>query len=50
MNRSGIANAGPIGGVKQDGTYKIDARFNRDQLAERVATIGALASRSRCWA
>jgi DNA adenine methylase len=44
-NRSGIANAGPIGGVNQDGTYKIDARFNRDQLVKRVAAIGALASR-----
>jgi DNA adenine methylase len=44
-NRSGILNAGPIGGVNQDGNYKIDARFNRDQLAERVAAIGALASR-----
>jgi DNA adenine methylase len=44
-NRSGILNAGPIGGVNQTGSYKIDARFNRDQLAERVAAIGALASR-----
>jgi DNA adenine methylase len=44
-NRSGILNAGPIGGVSQNGNYKIDARFNRDQLAERVAAIGALASR-----
>ena len=44
-NRSGILNAGPIGGVNQDGNYKIGARFNRDQLAERVAAIGALASR-----
>ena len=40
-NRSGILNAGPIGGVKQNGNYKIDARFNRDQLAERVAAIGS---------
>lgn len=44
-NRSGILNAGPIGGVKQDGNYKIDARFNRAQLAQRVAAIGDLASR-----
>lgn len=44
-NRSGILNAGPIGGVNQDGNYKIDARFNRDQLADRVAAVGALASR-----
>lgn len=44
-NRSGILNAGPIGGVNQNGTYKIDARFNRDRLAGRVGAIGALASR-----
>jgi len=44
-NRSGILNAGPIGGVNQNGNYKIDARFNRDQLAERVASIGKLAPR-----
>lgn len=44
-NHSGILHAGPIGGVRQDGNYKIDARFNREQLAERVATIGALATR-----
>jgi DNA adenine methylase len=44
-NRSGILNAGPIGGVRQTGNYKIDARFNRDQLAERVTAIGALAPR-----
>lgn len=44
-NRSGILNAGPIGGVRQDGNYKIDARFNRSQLAERVVAVGALASR-----
>ncbi|SBT65135.1 DNA adenine methylase [Micromonospora sediminicola] len=44
-NRSGILHAGPIGGVHQNGNYKIDARFNRDQLAERVAIIGGLASR-----
>jgi DNA adenine methylase len=44
-NRSGILNAGPIGGVRQDGNYKIDARFNRDQLTGRVVAIGALAPR-----
>lgn len=44
-NRSGILNAGPIGGVSQNGNYKIDARFNRDQLAERVAALGALSAR-----
>lgn len=44
-NRSGILNAGPIGGITQTGNYKIDARFNRDQLAGRISSIGSLASR-----
>lgn len=44
-NRSGILNAGPIGGVRQTGNYKIDARFNRDQLAERISAIGTLSPR-----
>ncbi len=43
-NRSGILNAGVIGGQSQDGLYKIDARFNRETLAERVRAIGELRS------
>lgn len=39
-NRSGVLNGGPIGGLKQTGTYPINARFNREQLAERVRTLG----------
>ncbi|WP_337007428.1 MULTISPECIES: DNA adenine methylase [unclassified Microbacterium] len=42
-NRSGILNAGVIGGQRQDGNYKIDARFNRDTLIERLTAIGDLA-------
>jgi len=44
-NRSGILNAGPIGGKDQVGTYKIDARFNREQLANRISVIGELRAR-----
>lgn len=44
-NRSGILNAGVIGGQKQTGTYKIDARFNREALAERIQSIGNLSQR-----
>ena len=37
VNRSGIIkNAGPIGGLRQTGEWKIDARFNRDELCARV--------------
>ena len=43
-NRSGVLNAGVIGGQTQAGRYKIDARFNRETLIERVRAIGALRS------
>ena len=39
-NRSGVLNAGVIGGQDQQGDYKIDARFNRDTLADRLLVIG----------
>lgn len=42
-NRSGVLRGGVIGGLAQQGTYKIDARFNREALAERILSIGALA-------
>lgn len=44
-NRSGILNAGVIGGQRQEGKYKIDARFNRQTLVERLTAIGDLADR-----
>lgn len=44
-NRSGILNGGPIGGKEQTGNYKIDARFNRDGLSERIRLIALHADR-----
>lgn len=44
-NRSGILNAGVIGGQRQEGNYKIDARFNRSTLTDRLTAIGELADR-----
>jgi DNA adenine methylase len=39
-NRSGIImNAGPIGGIEQKGKWKIDARFNRQELRRRINKI-----------
>ncbi|MFC7875207.1 DNA adenine methylase [[Kitasatospora] papulosa] len=35
-NRSGILRARPIGGLNQAGDWKIDARFNRASLIERI--------------
>lgn len=42
-NRSGILNAGVIGGQRQNGHYKLDARFNRATLVDRLTAIGELA-------
>lgn len=40
VNRSGIIRTGGvIGGLKQDGAYKLDCRFNKDDLAARVRRI-----------
>lgn len=38
-NRSGIINAGVIGGVAQNGTYLMDCRFNKKDLIERIKLI-----------
>src|SRR5262249_13778124 len=47
-NRSGIiANAGPIGGFDQRGKWKIDARFNRDELSLRIDRTAKYLDRSR---
>ena len=41
-NRSGIiGNGGIIGGIKQSGRWKIDARFNKDTLRERLERIAS---------
>ena len=39
-NRSGIIKrAGVIGGLDQSGAYKIDCRFNRDELIRRIRRV-----------
>lgn len=38
-NRSGIIKAGVIGGIEQTGNYKIDARFNKADLIQRIQRI-----------
>jgi len=44
-NRSGILDGGVIGGQKQKGEWRIDARFNREDLAERIQRIARYRSR-----
>ncbi|MDY0035562.1 MAG: DNA adenine methylase [Zoogloea oleivorans] len=38
-NRSGIISAGVIGGKNQDGNYKIDARYSKEKLVDRVRLV-----------
>jgi len=45
-NRSGIIkDAGMIGGQKQNGVYKLDCRFNREDLVKRVRRIAKYRNR-----
>lgn len=40
-NRSGIITGGPIGGYKQLGDYKIDCRFNKEEIKKRILKIAS---------
>jgi len=44
-NRSGILNAGIIGGLKQKGKWKLDARFNKRELINRIQSIATYKNR-----
>lgn len=44
-NRSGIVSGGVIGGLDQTGPWKIDARFDREGLCNRVQKIARFGSR-----
>ena len=42
-NRSGILKGGVIGGKSQDGSYRLDVRFNKTSLAERIENVASVA-------
>ena len=44
-NRSGIVNGGPIGGLGQAGEWRLDVRFTKEALIERVLEISRLRER-----
>lgn len=48
-NRSGILNAGIIGGKKQTGNYRITARFNKENLADRIQKIASHKNRIQLY-
>lgn len=44
-NYSGVITGGPIGGVEQKGQWKIDARFNKKSLIDRIERISYFKNR-----
>ncbi|MFT5819312.1 MAG: DNA adenine methylase [Crocinitomix sp.] len=40
-NRSGIINAGVMGGINQNGNYLMDCRFNKEDLIQRIRLIAS---------
>jgi DNA adenine methylase len=46
-NRSGIIGGRPIGGLDQKGKWKIDARFNKKGLIERIKKVALYKNRIR---
>lgn len=40
-NRSGIINAGIMGGINQNGNYLMDCRFNKPELVSRIKLIAS---------
>lgn len=40
-NRSGIIQGGVIGGLRQNGNYKLDCRFNKIELIHRIETVAS---------
>ncbi|ATU20615.1 DNA methyltransferase [Bifidobacterium choerinum] len=43
--RSGVINGGVIGGLAQRGRYRVDARYNKEQLRGKLEYLGRVAER-----
>ena len=44
-NFSGILKANPIGGIKQNGKYKLDCRFNKEKIINSIEFISCYKDR-----
>ena len=44
-NYSGILNAGMIGGKEQNGRWKVDSRYNKQELLRRIKLVGSYRNR-----
>lgn len=48
-NRSGILNAGPIGGYSQEGDWTLDVRFNKEVIIKKIESIAAEKDRIKVY-
>ena len=48
-NRSGILKAGVIGGINQNGNYKLDCRFNKVELVKKIKLISTYKKRIKLY-
>jgi DNA adenine methylase len=49
VNYSGIIKGGPIGGESQSGKYKLDCRFNKKEIQNRIEKIAYLKDRIQLY-
>lgn len=49
VNFSGVITGGPIGGFTQSGTYKLDCRFNKDEIKNKIKQIALLRDRIQLY-
>jgi DNA adenine methylase len=45
VNFSGVIKGGPIGGYDQSGAYKLDCRFNKEEIKKKIQSIALLKNR-----
>lgn len=45
VNFSGVIKGGPIGGFAQSGEYKLDCRFNKEEIKNKIESIALLKNR-----
>ncbi len=49
VNFSGIIKGGPLGGIRQSGAYKVDCRFNKDDIKSKIEIIAGLKSKIKLY-
>lgn len=49
VNFSGVLKGGPIGGLDQTGLYKLDCRFNKGDVKNKIETIANLRSKIKLY-